>query len=205
MGYTLVTAPTTTVISVEEAKLHLRVTEDDEDTLIQSLIKAATAFAETWTKRQFITATYDLYLDTFPSSDWGYGADGWEYKRSEIVVPKPPLQSVTSVKYYDIDGVLQTLVATTYDVDLSVDPGRIRIAYNQSWPSVQSKSNAIVIRFVCGYGLAPAVPDTIKAAIKLHIGHLYENREAVNIGNLTTPLELAYESLLNMEAVPTNI
>jgi uncharacterized phiE125 gp8 family phage protein len=205
MGYSLVTAATTMPISVEEAKLHLRVTEDDEDTLILGLIKAATDFAQSWTKRQFITATYDLFLDSFPASDWCFGTEGWAWKRSEIVVPKPPLQTVTYLKYYDLDGVQQTLAPATYEVDLSVDPACIRLAYNQSWPSVQSRANAIVVRFVCGYGLAPSVPDTIKAAIKLHVGHLYENREAVNIGNITSELDFTLKSLLDMEKVPVNI
>ncbi|KKY78708.1 phage protein [Enterobacter cloacae] len=50
-----------------------------------------------------------------------------------------------------------------------------------------------------GYADDPApilLDDDVKAAMLLLIGHWYANREAVNIGNITTAVPLAVESLL---------
>lgn len=174
-------------ISLQEAKDHLRESGTDQDALIDSLIVAARQHAEdVETRRQFITATWDYQLDTWPD-------------KSEIRIPRPPLQSVTSVKYYGTDGTEYTMPTTDYIVDTKSEPGRIVLAYGKTWPSTTLRPVAgIVIRFVAGYGdTAASVPDAIKAALKLHIGHLYEQREAVNVGNVVTELPLAYGALLD--------
>jgi hypothetical protein len=48
-----------------------------------------------------------------------------------------------------------------------------------------------------------AVPAALRQAILLAVGHLYENREAVNIGNITTLLPLAFDALCNAHRVVT--
>ena len=60
----------------------------------------------------------------------------------------------------------------------------------------QEFKNAITLRFICGYGGASAVPDQIKAAINLYVGHLYEHREAVTVGRISRVLELGLTRLL---------
>lgn len=42
----------------------------------------------------------------------------------------------------------------------------------------------------------PTIPDDVKSAILLLMGHLFENREAINVGNIVTKLPLGYEDLL---------
>lgn len=160
---TLVTAPTVEPLSTAEAKAHLRVTGADEDTLIDGLIKAAREQAEAITKRALITQTWDLKLDCLSS---------------EIEIPKPRLQSVASVKYIDADGVEQTESASTYTVDTASEPGRVYLAYNQTWPTPRVIPHAVTIRFVAGYGnMGSDVPGSILAAMKLMIGHWFNNRE----------------------------
>src|SRR4051812_2411410 len=86
----LVTAPTSEPITRTEVKLHLRVDVDitAEDALIDAHIIAARRLVETHTGRQLITATWDLFLPGFPDCD-------------VLALPNPPLQSVTSITYYD--------------------------------------------------------------------------------------------------------
>ncbi|KKK75959.1 hypothetical protein LCGC14_2868480, partial [marine sediment metagenome] len=97
--------------------------------------------------------------------------------------------------------VQQTLDASVYDVDTTSTPGRITLAYNQSWPSIRGEHHAVEIIFVTGYGdAATDVPDRIIAAIKLMAAHLYENREATSGFNVNE-LPLAVESLLSMDRV----
>ncbi len=185
MALKLVTAPAVELMSTANAKAHLRVDSTDDDTLIGVLIKAARQHAENVASRALITQTWDYQLDAWPDGD-------------EITIPLPPLQSVTSVKYYDTAGTEYTMTATDYIVDTKSEPGRIVLAYGKSWPSTTLRPAAgVIVRFVAGYGDAAAnVPEAIIAALKLHIGYLYEQREAVNIGNIVNELPLAYDALL---------
>lgn len=153
------TAPTHEPVTLIEAKDHLRVDHADDDALISALIVAARQWCEEYTGRQFMTSTWDWTLDEFASL---------------FSVPRPPLQSVTSVKYLDSDGVEQTLVSTAYRVDAISEPGRIALDYDQSWPSTYSVLNAVTVRFVAGY---TTVPEPIRQAVLIMVGELYENRE----------------------------
>lgn len=163
----LVTPPSVEPVSLAEARAHLKAASTAEDSLIQDWIVAARSHAESLTWRKFCTQTWDYSLDSFP--------------RCELEIPHGKLQSITSITYVDVNGVTQTLSASDYQVDIKSDPGRIAPAYGLSWPSTRSQQlNAVTVRFVCGYGLAAAVPREIKAAICLIVGHLYEHREEVS-------------------------
>lgn len=184
MGLSVQTAATQEPVRLEEAKRMLRVTVSDEDQLIRNLIIAAREYCETFTGRQFVSATYD------------YTLDAWS---DPILLPKPPLSSVTSISYVDEDGATQTLSSAIYDVVTNVEPGRVRLAYDQSWPTIRAQDEAITIRFVAGYGDPDDVPETVCHAINLLVGHLFEHREAVirlARGQMMAELPLALKSLL---------
>ncbi len=163
MNLALVIGPQSEPVAIAEAKLHARITITSEDSMIQELIIAARQFAESFTRRRLITQTWDGLLDCFPA--WG------------IEMPHAPLISVTSIQYIDTAGGLQTLNPTTYVVDVKSSPGRITPAFGQTWPPTRTELNAVTIRFVCGYGNASAVPDSIKNAMKLHIQAHYDRGE----------------------------
>jgi len=168
MRLSLVTAPTTEPVTLDEAKAHLRVDGTAEDALITALIQAAREHVESQTGRALITQTWDGTLDSFPA-------------RGAIVLPKPPLVSVTSVKHIDAAGAEQTMNPSDYSVEKPAGPhaqeGRILLGYGKSWPSTRCQSNAVTIRFEAGYGAADKVPAALKAAMLLAIGDLYQNRE----------------------------
>lgn len=196
MGLIVNTAPVTDPVTLAEAKLHLRVDGDDDDGLIAIQIAAATKWCQDYTRRQFITATKTLYLSAWPCRQN-------EELPSAIRVPTPKLQSVTWVKYYDVDGTLQTLSASTgYQVSTYGDIGLIAPAYGASWPSVRcSVFNPIEVKFICGYGAAADVPEHVKAAVLMLLGHLYRNRESEITGTITSKFEVAAERLLSSERI----
>ena len=70
------------------------------------------------------------------------------------------------------------------------------LAAGQTWPVVQSRINAVELAFVAEYGLAADVPQDLKSAKLLLLGHLYENRETVLLGTIPTTLPLAVNSML---------
>jgi len=165
MGLTLTTAPAVEPVTLAEAKRHMRIEHSDDDTDITAWIVAARNWCETNANRQYITASWTLTFDgSFPDV---------------IELPRPPAQSVTSIKYIDTDGALQPLSIAVYQVSVTGVCGLIKPAYDQSWPSVREQYNCIQVLFKAGYGdAASAVPETAKVAIKMLVAHLYENREA---------------------------
>lgn len=189
MGLTLITAPAIDPIGKDDAKKHLRVEPNmvEEDDLIIGLVQSVANLVEVRTGRQLITATWELSLDELEEEMW---------------LPRAPLQSVVSIKYTDTNGAEQTLASNLYVVDTSTEPGRIHRAYGATWPATRSEPNAVRIRYLSGYGDDPLnVPAALRQAILLGVGHLYENREAVNIGNITTVLPLAFDSLCNAHRI----
>jgi uncharacterized phiE125 gp8 family phage protein len=163
----------------------------DEDTLLDSLITAARTHAERFCRRSFITTSWTLRLDKFPS---GVGA---------IDMPRPPLITVTTLKYYNGSGVLTTLTENTdYLVDTASEPGRITLPVSKLWPSPQQRANAVEIAFTAGYGAsASAVPEEIKIAVKMLAGHWYENRNVMIEGHIVADTPLSVSSLLWMHRV----
>lgn len=175
-------------VTMTEIKMHLRLTTDDHNIVLERYLRAARENAEAYTNRAFIQRTLELTYDHF---------DG------ELLIRKPPLQSVTSVKYIDTDGVEQTLDTSVYDVDTASEPGRITLAYNQSWPTIRDVVDAVKIRYVAGYASAGTSPDNYRVnipneavlAILLLVGHYFRNAEATTDLKLM-PLPMGYESLL---------
>lgn len=163
-GLTLITAPSGEPILLDEIKDHLRISIDDDDKGISRMITVARRWCEKMMNRAFMTQTWDLYLDDYPDVP---------YK-----LPRPPLQSVTHIKWYDTDDTATTVSTSIYRVDSYSFVGRINLKDGQAWDgSTKRTLDSIVIRFIAGYGGRSSVPEEIKQAIKLMVGHLYEHRE----------------------------
>lgn len=163
-----INGPATTIgrpVSLAEVRLHLKVDNTDDDSLIEQLLDAATIYCEQFQNRTYLNRTRFLYLDEFPDV---------------ILVPNAPLVSVTTLQYIDTDGATQTWGSSNYKVDTNTEPGRITPAYNVSWPTIRQVTSAITITYVAGYGAGAAnTPNDVKNAIKLLVGHWYEHREGV--------------------------
>lgn len=176
----LITPPATEPVSSSEAKLHCRVDGSTEDTLITALITAARQFVENDTGLALITQTWSVYLDAWPNT---------------LLLPHSPASAVTSITYTDEDGVTATLDAAAYTVRTGFTP--VRVVFDaDALPTVTlADFGAITVTYTAGYGAASAVPQPIRQAMLLLIGHWYRNREAVAAGNMG-PLSLAVDALL---------
>jgi uncharacterized phiE125 gp8 family phage protein len=98
-----------------------------------------------------------------------------------VVLEVPPVQSIVSIKYLDVNEVEQT--ATLSDFELVQLPHRyaqVEPKIGKSWPSMSSRSDALRIEFVAGFDNAAAVPNRIKSAIRLLAGELDKEREATS-------------------------
>lgn len=139
-----------------------------EDSLLTEKLQSAIDDVEDFTARQLLTATWKLYLDSFPRQNY-------------IEIPYGNLQTVSSVKYKDTAGTETTMVVTTeYLVETNGDDrGRIVLPYGCTWPSTTLyPSNPITIEFICGWTTAALVPSKIKSAILLAAADLYNLRES---------------------------
>ena len=187
MNLKIITVPTTEPVSLTEAKLHLRVTSTADDTLITSIIKVARQHCEAITNRALASATFELVIDDF--------------SKDKIVLPMAPVESITSIKYRDCNSIDTTLASTEY-IFYNSEPAVIIPDYGISFPSFTPyPTGAIKIRFVAGYKTTGTdasllIPEAIKQAILLLIGHFYENREEYVIGQTISKIPLAAEALL---------
>jgi len=180
-------AATTPVISTANAKLFLKVDISDDDTLIDSLVTAATQSAQEYTNRFFIDTTITQYGTTFNDLKELY---------------KSPVSSITHIKYYDDDNVQQTVAGTVYNVVPAIEPTRVELKVDQSYPSVADRSDAVECKYVVGYGAAASdVPQAIIQAVYLTIGHWYQNRQEVVIGRIASQLPMAAKYLLDQYKV----
>jgi hypothetical protein len=190
-------------LSLAEAKLHLKQEVSDDDLLIAGLISTARRYCEVALRQALLTQSWVLYLDAFPTAGGYYNRaireiwpslgglpaglgfyPGMVANSTGVIdIPLPPLKSITSVQYYDLAGTLQNFDSANYNASLGT-PARIQPAYSKVWPISRPTIDSVLITFVAGYGdTADKVPDNIKSAMKLALGHWYENREWVAGGN----------------------
>jgi len=174
--------PTSEPVTLTEAKAHCRIDTTADDTLVSSLITAARLWCESRLGQQIMPATYRCKIDGFCSH--------------AVELPYPPLTTVSSITYVDTAGTTQTLSSALYTVDTDSKPGRISPVYAEVWPLTRDQLQAVTITYTAGYASAAAVPQVIKQAILLLVGHWYENREASLVGETSSALTLAVESLL---------
>lgn len=177
-----------------EAKLFLRVDHTSEDDLIDALITSARVWVQSYTGRSLTNETYDLRYRDFPQ--WG----------KPLIVPHAPLSSVTSITYLDEDGVSQTWAATNYHARALSGPtaqrGWIEVSSETEYPTTSTEAEyPVIVRAVCGYGNAGAVPKGLKQAMLLLIGDMYEQRQETVLGG-SSRIRTTVERLLGPYRLP---
>jgi uncharacterized phiE125 gp8 family phage protein len=182
-----VTAPAALPISLAEAKEQMRVEGTDEDAIIQRLIDAAIAFVDVQgvLGRAMITQTWGQWLSPNPPM--------------AVTLMLGPVQSVSAIRYYDVDGALQT--ATLADFNVFGTPNKITVSpkTGKAWPTTQTRDDAIQIQYVIGYGAtSAAVPQTVRHALMMLVAHWYENREATQEKQMQD-LPYGFMEMMNIE------
>jgi len=133
------------------------------DPMLSILITAARRLAERRTGRAFITQTWEQVLDAFPTENW-------------FRLGMMPIQSMTSLQYYDSSYSLQTVDSGNYVLDADTQPGWLLLALNASWPTAGDVANSVIARFVAGYGLSGSdVPSDIRMWISAQVAAAYNN------------------------------
>jgi uncharacterized phiE125 gp8 family phage protein len=162
-------------LTLDEAKLHARVDINDDDDWIESKIIAARQYVENYIDSAVIPQTLIAYYDA---------CEVLCLKRA-FRLPRVPVITIGSVKYYDSENTETEMDAADY----FKSGDRIALADNVYWPTELRKVDALKIEFVAGFGeeseedeeaaYTQTVPENIKLAMGLLIGHWYQNREAI--------------------------
>jgi uncharacterized phiE125 gp8 family phage protein len=176
---TVVTAPASEPITSAEAKRQLFIATSDttHDDDITRTIQVAREQWEHDTDSAVYTQTLSVKLE-------GFGCEA-------IYLPSRPIQSITSIAYYDSGDDLQTLSTDVYSLDAGNRAVRLKV--DQSWPATSGRWDAITITYVAGYSSVALVPAVAKQAMLLLVGYYFD----ANRGDNDRPNDLAaYEKLV---------
>lgn len=149
----LVAGPSEPLVSLDDLKAHLRVGFDDEDTLITALGAAAVAHFDGW---------HGILGRAIMPQTWSQEFDGWGVHKLAF----PDVSTVTVVGVLDGSETPASSVEVTTNVDgvcVEADGGEV---------------DTVRIEYVTG--LPEAQRAAVKMAVKLLVGHWYENREAAS-------------------------
>jgi uncharacterized phiE125 gp8 family phage protein len=183
--------PPTELITVAEAAEFMRIDDNGdspktypEEMLIENLITTARQWCEEYLRRSIGVQTLELVLERFP----------------RIILLRPPVISITSLKYLDENNDEQTLIEDN-DFYAAIDSEPAEIKAVSGWPTTLNIGNAVRVRYQAGYSdgsspmLSPQLPKTIRTAILMIVSDSYHNREAQTEKPLT--VNSAVERLLS--------
>lgn len=219
MGLTTLVAPTVEPVTLQELKDQCKVDDTASDGYLGLLLVAARESVESFCRRAIMTQTLVLTRSGFYPKDYrkkfsrivgysnrsyGYGDDFSRYMSIEL--PRPELQSVTTVQYWDLaTSTLLTLASSTYYVVIDEGVGRIQLVDGQSWPTTMVRPDAVTITYKAGYGdTADTCPRSVALAIKQMAADWFEHRNSIIIerGTLMV-LPTHLEPLLWQHRMPT--
>jgi uncharacterized phiE125 gp8 family phage protein len=158
---TLITAPTSDPVTIEQARRWGRFGDSDDDTIAE-LIRQATAHLDgprgiLNPKRCLGRQIWELSSDAFPET-----------------LPLVPVTSIVSIKYTDEDGVEQTVPTEDYALIAGDEETEIVLVTDASWPTLGSGTGLVRVRFVAGYS---SVPPQLVGDVLTFVQFWYDNRE----------------------------
>lgn len=149
-----------TILPLEDCKAHLRVSHADEDDLIAALRDASIEYVER-----------HCGVKLGPAEGMTWRAERFPHGDLDLAVR--PITEITSVAWLDGSGAVVTGEVVDFRVS---ERGVLRPAIGGFWPL--SVGGDVVVTFNAGYAEGEA-PRSLLSAVKLMLGHLYMNREAV--------------------------
>lgn len=172
------------IITLAEAKVHLHVDGSDEDSLITALVSAATAHLDGWSGilgRCLVMQTWRQDFDAFCPR-----------LRLPLIAA-----SITELRAFaEGDDTGSVVTASNFELLEDALGSYVRFVDDYSFPGSVRETRGVRVTFTAGYGAASAVPKAIKQAMLLLVGHWYENRSAVSIGNVASDLPFAVKAMI---------
>lgn len=187
----IITEPAAEPVDLATVKTHCRVDHNADDAYLSGLISAARAYCEEQTGLALLT------------QQWNFWRQDWPHKTPDmLLLPRAPLVSIDTFEYTDLTETTTVVDPTIYTVRLRKrSPAGIVLKFGKIWPPVVLSGNTpIHVAYTAGWTDATQVPQKIKLAIMLLVGHYYDNRVAVTVGKIAAvgskELALGVDSLL---------
>ena len=178
----------TDYISVADAKTHLRVSGTDDDTYISALISATLN----------IISDYVGYPVQKSVSQFVF--DNGNSDTDSVLKIMSRVLSVTSVQYYDSEGVLHT---ADYAAINNVF-GNYGININLNSLESDSDGDRYLVTAVTGFEKPGAsadeskiFPKPMRQAALMILGNLYDNRQDLTIGTISEEMPMNSKWMLN--------
>lgn len=173
--------PPELAVTIEQAKTQIRITVADHDLFLAELILTAQEHVERELRLALVSRKWKLVTN-------GFGC------QVELV---GPFATVHTVTYLDTDGVEQTLPADQYRVADSSPPLLVP-AHGAIWPETLCTPDAVRVVYTAGYGTRwEMVPSGLRHAIRMLVGHWFENPEAYVVGQVGVhEIPQGFEALL---------
>ena len=146
-------------VSLAEAKAHTRVDGNDDDTSLNNTIAAARAYVEAYCGTPLVSRTVAVKCDYF---------------QDFAVLPLAPVSTISSITYLETAAATKTLSDDVYELRSEGLTASIVLKCGRSWPTIQPGSR-ITVTATVGYA---TLPDDIRHAMLLLIGHWHKYREA---------------------------
>ena len=156
----LTTPPATEPVTLAEAKAHLRVTHDDDDTYISDTDQNGTA----------VDRSADGVWPHLPG--WSVFLDDWP-ENGVIELPLAPVLDIADIKVYGDDDTFGIIDPAHYYEDKVSRPARIILRGSRSWVRPGRVANGIEILLTIGF---VSVPEPLREAVLQLVGHWYETR-----------------------------
>lgn len=179
------TAPAVQPVTLDEQKLYSRIDGDFEDTLIDTLIVAATKQAEAFVGGGFITRTWrqseDGKNENFFDNGFPFGLIRLSGISFAFEIKNVQISSVESLTFYDINNNPTVISPTLFRLDRpnSDQPSRIVFNIGSSIGINTRTFTQYELEYTAGYADASKVPGDIKLAIMASAQAWYENRETI--------------------------
>lgn len=174
----VISGPSVEPLTLDQVKKQLEISVSDttHDIQLASMIQEAREQWEHDTDSVTCYQTLRIKVSDF--------YDGFE-------LPKGPVQSVTSLQYYDGTNNLQTYSAANY----SLHKDEIRLGYQVTLPAWSARWDAWAITYRSGYSQdASLVPAIAKRAMLLLVANYFENRDMLMSEAMQS--QKAYEMLV---------
>lgn len=203
MGLRQLEPPKCEPVTLQQAKVFLRVDHASEDALIQRLIKTARQSIESYTGRALIRQCWIFSVNAGfveANSDPRYLSRDQSRGTRGIELPKSPFMELVGPPRLLTEGGQEHSVRD-YRLDTA---GRVaRLHLKHSVKGFSEGRGVLAIQFWAGYGSTPEeVPDLLRQGILRTVATLYEGRVAANdIGFLAKPLDESTLQLIRSHRV----
>jgi uncharacterized phiE125 gp8 family phage protein len=163
------------IVSLSELKGHLVVEHGEDDVLIGAMGRAA---------EQALTGIDTIWQRIWIEETW---RDFWPNFQSRPLLRLAPVARLERVTYIDTTGAEVELPLAGFRIVQEAGGGRVIFQQGFSEPlNIAAIPDAVRLDYVAGYGpTADRVPEPVKQAVKLTVGHWYRYRDSVHINGQT--------------------